>query len=80
MNELSEVNVSLLKIYELLIVNSDLFMLMLEFALIFSIIIMPIMMLTTWREKKNVWITFAVGQAEGQWKDFTISIVLCLHK
>lgn len=52
MNELSEVNVSLLKIYELLIVNSDLFMLMLEFALIFSIIIMPIMMLTTWRGKK----------------------------
>lgn len=31
-------------------------------------------------EKKNVWITFAVGQSEGQCKDFTMSIVLCLHK
>lgn len=46
-------------------------------ALIISIIIIPIMILITWREKKEVRITFAVGQCEGQSKDFTMSMVLC---
>lgn len=52
-------------------------MLMLVFALIISIIIIPIMILIIWEKEKTVRIAFAVGQSEGQSKDFTMSIGLC---